>query len=236
MKKRILNKHIRNHERWNWPLSLSISLGAISLAVLFAATQTGNVSAPSPEASHKYPVHHGIIASMFYVGEKATADNGYIANIASTWDEAWAQHYGGVDTPDQREGWRPAAFLPKENPFYIALPYNDLNEDGTRKDSANKVYWHSESGSGSWVKNRWVEVCKDDQCAYGQWEDAGPFGEDDVDYVFGSAKPSNTQGLKAGIDVSPAIDQYLDLKGSGVVTWRFVETPPPGPWREAVSR
>lgn len=223
---------------------MALTLGAISLTALFVGVQTGQVTAPfagnqktitNTHAARQYPIHEGIVASTFYIGEPATPDNGYIANVASTWDEKWTQHYGGVDSPDRRNGWQPVAFRPKENPFYIALPYNDLDDNGNRKASAAQAYWHSESGSGSWVKNRWVEVCKDSKCAYGQWEDAGPFGEDDASYVFGAAKPRNTTGLSAGIDVSPALDQYLSLNGSGVVSWRFIDNPPAGPWQDIIT-
>ena len=46
---------------------------------------------------------------------------------------------------------------------------------------------------------------------FAQWQDVGPFGEDDFGWVFGSAKkPKNTQGLKAGLDISPATAQFLE--------------------------
>lgn len=184
-----------------------------------------------------YPIHHNIQASMFYVGEAASADNGYIANNDSAWDGTWVEGYGGIDDPHRRDGWLPAAFTPRENPFYVALPYNDFSDAGERKPSAKYIYWADVAASGhSLVKNRWVEVCSQGTCAYGQWEDAGPFGEDDVAYVFGTARPANTRGLRAGIDVSPAIDHYLQLQGAGIVSWRFIEEPPSGPWRAIITK
>jgi hypothetical protein len=181
-------------------------------------------------------VHHGITTSMFYIGEPASAENGYIANADSAWDEQWVEGYGGTDDPQHRRGWQPAGFTPKENPFYVALPYNDLDAAGNRKSSATTIYWYSQADSGqSLLKNRWLRICTDTACAYGQWEDVGPFGEDDISYVFGDARPTNTRGLGAGIDVSPAIDQYLRLHGSGTVAWQFVSTPPPGPWLDTVT-
>lgn len=107
--------------------------------------------APTPESaptSPTYPQHTNIMASMFYVGEPANEDNGYIQNRDSTWDEEWMEHYGGIDTPNARNGWRPAAFTPKENPFYVALPYNDLDDNGNRKPSAKKVYWFNQAKDG----------------------------------------------------------------------------------------
>lgn len=195
--------------------------------------------APNPSQARSYPVHSNIIASMFYVGEPGTNDNGFIPNRASTWDEQWEAHYGGVDDPSHRNGWLPR-FTPRQNPFYVALPYSDLDDNGQRKASASAVYWTEPQAAGgaSWVKDRWVEVCYRQMCAYGQWEDAGPFGEDDMRYVFGRAAPANTEGIKAGIDVSPALNDYLRINGDARVNWRFVDSPavPAGPWRDIVNR
>jgi hypothetical protein len=175
---------------------------------------------------------------MFYVGEPASDQNGYIPNRASTWDEHWQEHYGGVDSPDRRSGWLPAGFTPKENPFYVALPYNDLDESGSRKASARQVYWSARAVPGkSLVKNTWIELCNGGKCAYGQWEDAGPYGEDDATYVFGAARPANKRDLKAGIDVSPAINDFLSTQGDAAVSWRFVTAAavPDGPWSRIIT-
>lgn len=195
--------------------------------------------AASP-ATRLYPVHPDIVASMFYVGESGTSDNGFIPNRASTWDEQWQVHYGGVDSPTRRGDWRPSGFTPKQNPFYVALPYNDLNGNDERKASAHSIYWSEPQtpGEHSFVKNRWIEICYQQKCAYGQWEDAGPFGEDDVAYVFGTARPANDQGLEAGIDVSPALNDYLGLNGDAKVRWRFIDgaAVPAGPWHDIITR
>src|SRR5438874_2455120 len=63
------------------------------------------------------------IATVFWVGEGPTADNGFIANVKNAWDGEWQAHYGGVDDPHDRCGYWPCSFRPRENPFYIALPY-----------------------------------------------------------------------------------------------------------------
>jgi hypothetical protein len=201
----------------------------------------GTAVLPSPVLAQgrTYPVHTNIIATMFYIGEPGSPDNGFIPNTASTWDEQWQAHYGGIDSPTKRSGWWPADFTPKQNPFYIALPYNDLDENDVRKASARAVYW-AESlapGSQSLVKDRWIEICRAQACAYGQWEDAGPYGEEAAAYVFGTARPTNTEGLSAGIDVSPALNDYLGLHGEGRVQWRFIDQTavPAGPWLD-ISR
>lgn len=204
--------------------------GLIAFALLLALIEPKNL----PE----YAIHK-TTATMFYVGEHGDESNGYITNTSSAWDEDWQGHFGGVDTPDDRNGWLPAGFTPKQNPFYIALPYNDLDGNGERKTSAKKIYWYDLAvlDEISMVKNRWVKICHDTTCAYGQWEDAGPFGEDDTSYVFGTAAPRNKTGLKAGIDVSPALDDYLKINGQAEVTWQFIEEKdvPAGPWRDIMT-
>ncbi|WP_201352994.1 endo alpha-1,4 polygalactosaminidase [Hydrogenimonas urashimensis] len=188
-------------------------------------------------AQKSYPLHENITSTIFWIGEEASADNGGIANVASVWDEKWMERYGGVDTPDRRNGYLPAAFKPMENPFYAALPFNDFDENGERKpDLSATIPWY-EPGlpkERSYCKNRWIEIVKDGKRAYAQWEDAGPFGEDDAAYVFGNAAPKNTLNANAGIDLSPAVRDYLGLKDIDWVDWRFVEEEdvPQGPWKE----
>jgi hypothetical protein len=184
--------------------------------------------------SSKYPLHTNIIATVFWVGEDPSADNGYIDNYSSAWVSNWVVSFGGVDEPDARNGYRPAGFTPKENPFYFALPYGDYTEVGI-KANVNQIYWYKPFAQGqSLLKNRWIEITYNGKVAYGQWEDTGPFEDDDVNYVFGTAKPKQ----EVGLDVSPAIRDYLGLTVMNVVSWRFVEESavPTGPWKEIVTR
>jgi len=62
-------------------------------------------------------------------------------NHASSWDVNWQENFGGYDNPDPsaRVGYRPKAFIPKQNPFYIALPYNDCINHALHKPEAKKV-------------------------------------------------------------------------------------------------
>ncbi len=191
--------------------------------------------------SGEYPLHRNITVTVFWVGEEGNEENGYIPNISSAWDDNWMEHYGGVDDPDERDGFRPTAFVPLENPFYFTLPYNDFTEDGDRKAGAWKnVYWANEQqwdSLHSMCKNRWIEIRKGEKVAYAQWEDAGPFGEDDADYVFGTVVPENDINENAGLDVSPAVRDYLGLEDIDTVEWRFIreEEVPDGPWMEIVT-
>ncbi len=184
----------------------------------------------------EYPLHQGITSTVFWIGEEASGENGWIANDDSAWDELWLEHYGGVDDPVNRSGYFPAGFVPGENPFYVALPYNDLDENGNRKpDAAQHVYWlkgNNKTTMASVLKDRWVKITKDGHSAYAQWEDVGPFGEDDWPYVFGNSAPANKLNQSAGIDVSPATRDYLNLSDIDKIDWQFVdfEAVEPGPW------
>ena len=83
----------------------------------------------------------GIVTTTFWVGEKACKNNP-VPNHASSWDPKWAQNYGGFDDPDRanRAEFIPANFVPQQNPFYVALPYNDVTKGGAQ---ARGVAGHS---------------------------------------------------------------------------------------------
>ncbi|HEX8116986.1 MAG TPA: hypothetical protein VF521_06925, partial [Pyrinomonadaceae bacterium] len=208
-----------------------------------------NVSSGTP-ATATYPVHRGIPTTWFYVGEPAGPDNDYIANFASAWDDSWRYHYTGTTDTSVRDypypvrggpNYYPNGYTPRENPFYVALPYNDFDEGGApRSNRASVVYW---GGSGTWsssqsmCKNRWVKVSYGGRSAYAQWEDVGPANEDDAAYVFGTAAPRNSA---TGLDLSPAVRDYLRIDpDAGVVQadWQFVEASEvePGPWMNIVT-
>lgn len=181
--------------------------------------------------------HRNIVTTVFWAGEQAGPENGYIANNSSAWDENWVGSYGGVDSPDNRRGYMPAGFIPKENPFYAALPYNDIDENG-RKPSASKCPQAPTKINYSWCKNSWLAISCAGKTAYAQWEDVGPFGEDDSNYVFGGDPPANKEGERAGLDVSPAVRDYLGLGGLARCDWTFVpfRDVPTGPWTQIITK
>lgn len=193
------------------------------------------------ENKSRYPLHTNITSTFFWVGEKAGDDNKDISNTPSAWDDYWKKHFGGTDTPKRRNGFFPADFTPLENPFYVALPYNDIDKDGKRKQSAYDIItWAKEktySDSESICKNRWIKITKNSKAVYAQWEDVGPFKENDSDYVFGSANPASKTNKNAGIDVSPAVRDYLGLKDIDQVDWQFVDGKDvtQGPWKNIVT-
>jgi hypothetical protein len=181
------------------------------------------------KSSNQYPLHKDITVTIFWIGEEGSNENAYIPNAQSAWDSNWKDHYGGIDDPYNRIGFYPKNFTPKENPFYFALPYNDFDENGNRK--------LNESFCEKICKNRWIKIIDGNKIAYAQWEDVGPFEENDSDYVFGKSKPKNNINNNAGLDVSPAVRDYLGLNDTDVIDWQFVEFKdvPKGPWNEIIT-
>lgn len=192
-------------------------------------------------ATSSYPVHKNISTTYFWAGEEADADNKNISNSPSAWDEQWAQHFGGVDDPNKRNGLVVAKFVPKENSFYFALPYNDFDENGNRKKDVNNVIpWASSKKWGaneSICKNQWIKITKGAKTVYAQWEDVGPFKEDDQAYVFGNANPKSKTNDNAGLDVSPAVKDFLGLGDVDKTDWQFIDASqvPDGPWKTTVT-
>lgn len=191
---------------------------------------------PTPSPQGIGPFHQGVRATIFWVGEGATEDNEFISNKASAWDRNWQENYGGVDDPNARDGYLPQGFTPKQNPFYFALPYNDLDDNKSRKENSKKIPWYSTSSAEevSIVKNRWIQLGTEEEICYAQWQDVGPGETDDFDYVFGNSAPKNT---RYGIDLSPALRDCLKVGGLSTVWWQFIDykNVPNGPWKEIVT-
>ena len=207
------------------------------LAVLLAVGSL--VACGAPSARTAYPLHRSVIATVFWVGEPPSRDNDYIGNDASAWDDHWRQHFGGMDDPNRRQhgGYWPAGFRPRQNPFYVALPYGEFTDSGYVRADVDKVYWYDPKHpptDRSILAGRWVRVILDGRSAYLQWADVGPFQEDDVDYVFGTRPPIDK---RAGIDLSPAAARYLGVPGKARVSWQFVDEDqvPAGPWTEITT-
>ena len=81
-------------------------------------------------------------------------------------------------------------------------------------------------------KGRWLQIVYGRKVCYAQWEDCGPFNTTDWQYVFGNARPKNPKNNQAGIDISPAVRDYLGIQSHSKVHWRFVDFShvPRGPW------
>ena len=80
----------------------------------------------------------------------------------------------------------------------------------------------------------WIAIHYDGKTCFAQWEDVGLWRTDDHNYVFGQSRPPNTENKGAGLDVSPAVRDFLGLRSGGLCHWRFVELHEvrPGPWKK----
>jgi len=134
--------------------------------------------------------------------------------------------------------------LTEENPYYVALPFNNRVFDKDTK------YYNFE------LKNQWVEIIYNKKTCYAQVEDAGPWFVNDENYVFNAeirpfteyAKgskydiymvPDGSRVIlnKAGIDLSTTVADYLKLPGKDSVHWKFttIDMVPDGPWLDKIS-
>ncbi|TQC47007.1 hypothetical protein EEB14_22730 [Rhodococcus sp. WS4] len=230
------------------------------LPVVLAACCIG-VGSPQAEV-RQYPWHRDIVATTFWVGEIADPSASDGSQVYSTYDANWLVNYGGCDGVVEADACRterrdvsndffPTRMTPRQNPFYLDLPFDDIHNTAAFAMRADVVPWaedpgyrgHADDANFSYMKNRWVELRMGDHTCYGQIEDAGPAVYDDANYVFGAhdARPANTRFNGAGLDVSPALNGCLgfqDLNGrNDRLDWRFVEETdvPDGPWTRIVT-
>jgi hypothetical protein len=221
---------------------------------------------PTPKAApapvDPYPWHTNIVSTTFWVGEIFDPNASDGSQVISTYDTNWYRNYGGCDgvisgggcETERRtaaNGYFPLRMVPRQNPFYLDLPFDDINDDTAYRTRGSVVPWANTPGYAanihnpnfSLMKNRWVELTKGGATCYGQIEDAGPGDYDDANYVFGTtdARPENGRYGGAGLDVSPALNGCLgfaELNGDGDhLNWRFIDADqvPPGPWTKLVT-
>ncbi|MDG2124038.1 MAG: hypothetical protein P8J87_10095 [Verrucomicrobiales bacterium] len=186
-----------------------------------------------------YPWHERIATTIFWIGESPTANNP-TPNNKSSWDPKWETNFGGFDDPNPaNRTWDfcPKGFQPGQNPFYIALPYNDvLNSWTTKPETRRVIPWFKQKyvrSGRSVCKGQWLAIRFGKKVCYAQWEDCGPFNTEDHGYVFGRRRPKNRSNGGAGLDVSPAVRDYMKIRSGAACDWRFVSVGevPDGPWR-----
>ena len=95
----------------------------------------------------------------------------------------------------------PAGFVPQQNPFYIALPYNDILHGDHKPEASQVVPWFKRP-----IRDRENQCSRADgwrsvsatRTVYAQWEDCGPFRTDHWQYVFGNERPKPNLNRGAG--------------------------------------
>jgi len=194
-----------------------------------------NFTSTTKRYRNSYPWKTNILTTKFWIGEGSTPISS-TDNVKSSWDEEWLEKNRGSDNPNDRNGYAAGSHASTLNPFYCALPFNDLAfPDKARAYLPRGWYRRPEDGRQvSACKDRWVEIrnSNGDVC-YAQWEDVGPLRYDDAEYVFGGERPTGLGGDRAGLDVSPAVADYLGLSDHNrYMSWRFVDEDQvrPGAW------
>jgi TonB family protein len=223
------------------PKPLPTAPTVLSKRELLTGPSSAETAVPAPPLARSsgdvFPWKTNVVTTVFWVGqEQGTGKTS--PQHQSVWDKDWLKNFGGVDTPEPaaRHDYIPISFVPRQNPFYCALPYNDVEQGQVKPEAPIVVPWfkqvHAEPGQ-SVCKGRWVAIRKRDRISYAQWEDCGPFRTDHFQYVFQDERPTPNASHGAGLSVSPAVRDHLGLAPTDVADWRFVEVTdvPPGPWR-----
>ncbi|MGI8604823.1 MAG: hypothetical protein ACR2OZ_17780 [Verrucomicrobiales bacterium] len=202
----------------------------LQLPSVYAPTRP-RVAAPA------YPWKGNIVTTVFWIGEGATPVSAAV-NYHSSWDPHWQNNYGGFDDPDPKNrtwDFRPKKFEPQQNPFYVALPFNDYCHKTVAEAVIPWYKTHPNRGKGTVCKGQWLAIRFGKKICYAQWEDCGPFCTDDWGYVFGNKpQPKANVNNSAGLDVSPAVRDFLGIASGVRCDWRFCDASevPDGPWRK----
>ena len=124
--------------------------------------KTSRSTTSTKKSSSRYPWKTGIVTTVFWVGERPSGNN-FTPNYASSWDVNWSRNYGGFDNPDpdMRRNFIPVKFTPRQNPFYVALPYNDVTRGTTKPEARRVIPWFKEAferEGQSVCRDRWVAI------------------------------------------------------------------------------
>src|SRR5438477_776315 len=119
-------------------------------ALLKVEPQVFVPTASRTSTTTRYPWKTNIVTTVFWIGEQAGGNNP-VPNHKSSWDANWASNYGGFDNPDSssRRNYIPAAFVPRQNPFYCALPYNDVTHGQFKPEAALVIPWFKQAYTGT---------------------------------------------------------------------------------------
>lgn len=174
-----------------------------------------------------------VMTTQFFIGEPGSGGS-------TAWDVSAVKSMGGVDYPLKQRN-----FTPKQNTFYIALPYSDIDSLG-RPRPQRPPFGQEQIPK---VKNLWVAIKYKNNICYAQWVDCGPVDKahpecDDYDYVFGSSNPQHHGNI--GLDISPDVSKCLGMRDpknqvhghlNDNTYWQFVafDLVPPGPWKKVIN-
>jgi hypothetical protein len=137
---------------------------------------------PSNSKKPPHTLGESRLLRLFFGSGKSRRKITQLPNNKSSWDVNWQKNYGGFDNPDPkaRLGYLPRGLNPGQNPFYVALPYNDcLNHRMHKPEAARVIPWWNRINrkpGESACKGRWVQIycAKTRRVCYAQWEDCGP--------------------------------------------------------------
>jgi hypothetical protein len=187
---------------------------------------------PRNVPTHTYPWKTGIATNVFVLGDVSSAER---------WDTHWVRDNGGNDTVYEMSGYGSMSHASTLNPFYVALPFNDLaHPEAARKwlpagwTSAAKPDSGNSGKPVSSCQDRWIEIKNQEgRVCFAQWEAAAPAPADDAPYVFGENVAVQPRE-KIGLRISPAVAKYLgvDPESGCLTSWRFVDDAAvqPGMW------
>ena len=219
---------------------INVYLGEAGVEAATATTSTPTVNPALAQASDAvratdlplksekhtaYPWKTNIITTVFWMSDDAPG--------FSLEKKAPHLNKGNSDDLDNSSGYASAKHASTRNPFYVALPFNDL----AYPEKAHQwvpAGWLKPAHDGKPVSaclDRWVEIkSRTGRVCFAQWRDVGPDRADHAEYVFGSERPDT--GNRAGLDVSPAVAKYLGVNKETITSWRFADDDDvlPGMW------
>jgi hypothetical protein len=155
--------------------------GQFVKSVELRITAPAGLSIPCESNADRYSWKLNIVSTIFWIGETGEGPT----NARSAWDPNWLADFGGIDDPQNRRGYEPLKFMPRENPFYVALPYCDMRDSKLKPEAATLVPWFIQkfrNQKQSVCKDRWLAIRHGMNVCYSQWEDVGPFRTDHAQY------------------------------------------------------
>src|SRR2546421_7351242 len=104
------------------------------------------VPTSSRPAIQRYAWKTNIVTTVFWVGEQAGGNNP-VPNFRSSWDLNWQANYGGFDSAEEvnRRNYITVSFVPRQNPFFFALPSNDLTPGQFKPEGSLVIPWFNPS-------------------------------------------------------------------------------------------